>query len=226
MFLRWGKFRGRVKGFKHWIQQWHQTFLLLLGGSSSRCSRCAFLRRNFTWCKVVFLVDPGHWIQVPNESHMDIALTWVDVSCSPCFARSSGVDIFDFRNKFGLPALCCPELPGAEAEPQVPNPLAMLPPLAWSVKPLIFSWNSRTLWDDFLWSWELLRLLKLLSLSFMMCHLHGHGIPRAGDDVLAPWFYCHFQLGRMTAEWPRGKVQKLSVSYQIMGFPLVIKQSR
>ena len=42
-------------------------------------------------------------------------------------------------------ALCCPELPGAEAEPQVPNPLAMLPPLAWSVKPLIFSWNSRTL---------------------------------------------------------------------------------
>ncbi|CAL1134504.1 unnamed protein product [Cladocopium goreaui] len=45
------------------------------------------------------------------------------------------------------------------AEPQVPNPLAMLPPLAWSVKPLIFSWNSR-----------------------------------------------------MTAEWPRGKVQKLSVS--------------
>ena len=63
------------------------------------------------------------------------------------FARSSGVDILDFtsRSKFGLPALCCPELPGAEAEPQVPNPLAMLPPLAWSVKPLIFSWNSRTL---------------------------------------------------------------------------------
>ena len=172
MFLRWGKFRGRVKGFKHWIQQWHQTFLLLLGGSSSRCSRCTFLRRNFTWCKVVFLVDPGHWIQVPNESHMDIALTWVDVSCSPCFARSSGVDIFDFRNKFGLPALCCPELPGAEAEPQVPNPLAMLPPLAWSVKPLIFSWNSRTLWDDFLWSWELLGLLKLLSLSFI-CTVMG-----------------------------------------------------
>ena len=27
----------------------------------------------------------------------------------------------------------------------------------------------------------------------------------------------------MTAEWPRGKVQKLSVSYQIMDFPLVIK---
>eukprot|EP00435_Cladocopium_sp_Y103_P000633 s5779_g1.t1 len=46
-----------------------------------------------------------------------------------------------------------------EAEPQVPNPLAMLPPLARSVKPLVFSWNSR-----------------------------------------------------MTAEWPRGKVQKLSVS--------------
>ncbi|CAL1137456.1 unnamed protein product [Cladocopium goreaui] len=60
--------------------------------------------------------------------------------------------------------ICCyraklRQLRGAEAEPQVPNPLAMLPPLAWSVKPLIFSWNSR-----------------------------------------------------MTAEWPRGKVQKLSVS--------------
>eukprot|EP00435_Cladocopium_sp_Y103_P017238 s787_g4.t1 len=48
------------------------------------------------------------------------------------------------------------QLQGAEAE--VPNPLAMLPPLARSVKPLIFSWDSR-----------------------------------------------------MTAEWPRGKVQKLSV---------------
>ena len=137
-------------------------------GSSSRCSRRAFLR-NFTQSR---FSSGARRLNSGNESHMDIALTWIDVSRWPCFARSSEVDIFNFRNKFGLPALCCPEMSGVEAEPQVPNPLAMLPPLAWSVKPLIFSWNSRTLWDDFLWSWELLGLLKLLSLSFI-CTVMG-----------------------------------------------------
>ena len=168
MLVRWGKFRGRVKGFKHWIQKWHQTFLVLL-------DQVRGVHGAHFWGispKVVSLVEPCRWLNSGNESHMDVALTWIDVSRWPCFARSSGVDMFDFRNKFGLPALCCPELPGAEAEPQVPNPLAMLPPLAWSVKPLIFSWNSRTLWDDFLWSWELLGLLRLLSLSFI-CTVMG-----------------------------------------------------
>ena len=161
MFLRWGKFRGRVKGFKHWIQEWHQTCLVLL-------DQVHGVHGAHFWGispKVVSLVEPG-------EFRKGVALTWIDVSRWPCFARSSGVDMFDFRNKFGLPALFCPEMSGAEAEPQVPNPLAMLPPLAWSVKPLIFSWNSRTLWDDFLWSWELLGLLKLLSLSFI-CTVMG-----------------------------------------------------
>ena len=171
MFLRWGKFRGRVKGFKHWIQKWHQTFLVLLdqvhgvhgahfwGGISPDA-------KSFSWSTQV--------IEFRFQTSRSWILRWLELMflVDLVLLGVPRVDIFDFRNKFGLPALCCPELPGAEAEPQVPNPLAMLPPLAWSVKPLIFSWNSRTLWDDFLWSWELLGLLRLLSLSFL-CTIMG-----------------------------------------------------
>ena len=57
MFLRWGKFRGRVKGFKHWIQKWHQTFLVLL--DQVRGVHGAHFRGISP--KVVSLVEPGEF---------------------------------------------------------------------------------------------------------------------------------------------------------------------
>ena len=181
-------------------------------GSSSRCSRRAFLR-NFTQSR---FSSGARWLNSGNESHwlelmflvdppgLTFSILGTNLGCQHCVARKCQVSKQSLKSQIRW--RCCRPLRGLWN-------LSFSHGIPGHFETTFFEvgnfWGfwSFWAWVSFARSWD----------------PQGRGWC---FGVLTPWFYCHFQLGRMTAEWPRGKVQKLSVSYQIMDFPLVIKQSR
>lgn len=112
---------------------------------------------------------------------------------------------------------------------ELPNPLAILPPLtSAAARPVIFSWNSRTdvprLWN--LCSFHGARSVHMCVFMFVAHFRRVLHFKRVGPSSPAsrwigivdancyPPIFVHANVGRMTAEWPRGKVQNLVVSFQ------------